>query len=240
MRLSDFTTLSFDCYGTLIDWEAGLSAALRGLRDRAGVEEEALLEAYAHAEHAVEEENPGLRYSELLTKVQERLSRELGVEPDAAAAQAFGQSVGDWPAFPDSADALRYLKQHFRLVILSNVDRASFARSNARLGVEFDDIFTAEEIGSYKPDPRNFQYLLDRLAERGIGKGQLLHVAQSLFHDHVPANQFGIASAWIDRRAGRGGGGATVMPDPMPHFDFRFTSLGELADAHRDEVGRAG
>ena len=237
MRLSQFTTLSFDCYGTLIDWESGLAAALEPLRGRAGVDANRLLEAFGQAEHAVEEEHPGLRYSELLEQVHGRLSDQLGVERDSSAARAFGQSVGDWPAFPDSAEALRYLKQHFRLVILSNVDRQSFARSNDRLGVEFDAIFTAEEIGSYKPDPRNFQYLLDCLAERGIAKEDLLHVAQSLFHDHVPANRFGITSAWIDRRAGKDGGGATVIPDPMPHFDFRFTSLGELADAHRAEIG---
>jgi 2-haloacid dehalogenase len=240
MRLSDFSTLSFDCYGTLIDWEAGLTAALEPLRVKAGIDAEQLLESYGRAEHSVEEEHPGLRYSELLAKVHDRLSDELGISPDAEAARAFGQSVGDWPAFPDSADALAYLKQHFRLVILSNVDRASFARSNERLGVAFDDIFTAEEIGSYKPDSRNFQYLLDRLAERGIAKGELLHVAQSLFHDHLPANRFGIASAWIDRRAGKPGGGATVVPDPMPRVDFRFTSLGELADAHRAEIGQDG
>ena len=113
---------------------------------------------------------------------------------------------------------------------------ASFTRSNVRLGIEFDHVFTAEDIGSYKPSPRNFHYMLERLAEAGIAKGELLHVAQSLFHDHVPANQLGIASAWIDRRAGMEGGGATVIPDPMPHFDFRFSSLGELAAAHRAEV----
>ena len=236
MRLSDFTTLSFDCYGTLIDWEAGLLAALRPLQSAAGIGDEQLLEAYSHAEHALEAEQPGLRYSLLLAKVYEWLAAGFGLPADPAA-DAFSKSVGDWPAFPDSADALAYLKQHFRLVILSNVDRASFAGSNALLGVEFDDIFTAEEIGSYKPDPRNFHYLLDRLAERGVARGQLLHVAQSLFHDHVPANAFGIASAWIDRRADKPGGGATVVPDPMPHFDFRFTSLGALAEAHRAEIG---
>jgi 2-haloalkanoic acid dehalogenase type II len=235
MRLSDFTTLSFDCYGTLIDWESGLMAALRPLQAASGVNDEVLLTAFGRAEHDVETEHPGLLYSALLTKVYALLSEELNVPADAEAARAFGDSVGDWPAFPDSAEALAYLKQHFRLVILSNVDRHSFARSNARLEVEFDDIFTAEEIGSYKPDSRNFLYLLDRLAERGTAKQQLLHVAQSLFHDHVPANEFGIASAWIDRRAGKAGGGATVVPDPMPHFDFRFTSLGALAEAHRAE-----
>lgn len=235
MRLSDFKALSFDCYGTLIDWEAGLTAALAPLAARSGHSPDALLEKFGRIEHEVEEEFPGLRYSELLREVHERLSERLGAEPGAQQAAAFGDSVGDWPAFPDSPEALAYLKEHFQLVILSNVDRASFARSNERLGVEFDHIFTAEEIGSYKPSLRNFEYMLERLATAGIAKRELLHVAQSLFHDHVPANRVGVASAWIDRRHDKPGSGATRLPDPMPHYDFRFTSLAALADAHRAE-----
>ena len=236
MRLSDFKALSFDCYGTLIDWETGLVEALRPLRERSGASPEQLLEAYGPIEHAVEEEFPGLAYSELLEKVHARLCARLGVKENPEEAAVLSASVGDWPAFPDSPGALAYLKEHFQLIILSNVDRASFAGSNRRLGVEFDAVFTAQDIGSYKPDLRNFDYLLEQAAERGIGKGELLHVAQSLFHDHVPANRLGVASAWIDRRAGKDGGGATVIPNPMPRFDFRYTSLGELADAHRSEL----
>jgi 2-haloacid dehalogenase len=235
MQLSDFKALSFDCYGTLIDWERGILAALAPLRDRTGVSADDLLSAYGKIEHEVEEDFPSLPYSQLLEKVHAGLSRRFGVPGDVEEAAKLGASVGDWPAFPDSAEALRYLKQHFKLVILSNVDRLSFAGSNARLGVEFDHIFTAQDIGSYKPDVRNFEYLLARLSEAGIEKGALLHVAQSLFHDHVPANRLGIASAWIDRRHDKPGGGATVLPDTMPHYDFRFTSLGELAEAHRAE-----
>ena len=237
MRLSDFNALSFDCYGTLIDWETGLLEALKPLRDRSGVSDDDLLTAYGEAEHEVEVAHPGLIYSQLLEKVHATLCRRLGVAEDRDEAAKLGASVGDWPAFADSPDALRYLKQHFKLVILSNVDRASFAGSNRRLGVEFDHIFTAQDIGSYKPDPRNFEYLVARLDEAGIAKSELLHVAQSLYHDHVPANRMGIASAWIDRRHDKPGGGATVLPEPMPHFDFRFTSMAELADAHRREQG---
>jgi 2-haloalkanoic acid dehalogenase type II len=237
VKLTDFEALSFDCYGTLIDWESGILAALQPLAERSGIGGDQLLEAYAPIEHAVEEEQPGLAYSQLLREVHRRLSVELGVEPDEAEAAAFGASVGDWPAFPDSAEALAYLKRHFRLYILSNVDRQSFAGSQRRLGVEFDGVFTAEEIGSYKPDLRNFEFLLSRLGEEGIPKGKLLHTAQSLFHDHAPANRMGIASAWIDRRSGKSGSGATAVPATMPHFDFRFTSLAELADAHRAEQG---
>lgn len=236
MRLSDFKALSFDCYGTLIDWETGLAQALEPLQRQTGAAAAELLDAYGPVEHQVEQDFPQLRYSELLAKVHERLSRRFGVEPDAEEARAFGQSVGDWPAFPDTAEALSYLKQHFKLIILSNVDRASFARSNAQLGVEFDHVLTAEEIGSYKPALRNFEFMLERLGDAGTAKDELLHTAQSLFHDHVPANRLGIASAWIDRRHGKPGSGATVLPDPMPRFDFRFASLGEMAEAHRAEL----
>ena len=156
MKLSQFKALSFDCYGTLIDWEAGLGRALEPLLDRSGKTADELLEAFGRIEHQLEEEHPGVRYSDLLVKVHQRLASELGLDEDSSAARTFGGSVGDWPAFPDVPEALRYLKQHFRLIILSNVDRASFARSNERLGVEFDQVFTAEDIGSYKPSLRNF------------------------------------------------------------------------------------
>jgi len=235
MRLSDFKALSFDCYGTLIDWESGLLSALEPLRERSRVADDELLETYGVVEYEVEQEFPSLAYSQLLEKVHAGLCRHLGVAEDELEAVKLGASVGDWPAFPDSPEALRYLKQHFKLVILSNVDRLSFAGSNRRLGVEFDFIFTAQDIGSYKPDLRNFEYLVSHLGEAAIPKDKLLHTAQSLFHDHVPANRMGIASAWIDRRHDKSGGGATVLPDPMPHVDFRFTSLEELAAAHRAE-----
>jgi len=239
MRLTQFKALSFDCYGTLIDWETGLVRALEPIRAAAGVSPAELLEAYGNAEHEAEEAHPGMRYCDLLQLVYRQLAERFDLPGDDDAARAFGQSVGDWPAFPDTRDALRYLKQHFRLIILSNVDRASFARSNERLGVEFDQVLTAEEIGSYKPDPRNFDYLIHRLRSERIDKTELLHVAQSLFHDHVPANSMGIASAWIDRRHDKPGGGATKVPDPMPRFDFQFTSLGELAAAHHAELAQA-
>lgn len=237
MRLSDFKALSFDCYGTLIDWETGIAEGLRPLLERSGTSVEEMLEAYGSLEHEVEGEFPNLRYSALLEKVHERLSQHLGLAQNPQEAAAFGASVGDWPAFPDAPGALQYLKGHFRLVILSNVDRRSFVGSNRRLGVEFDDILTAEDIGSYKPDLRNFEYLLERLGEVGIAREELLHVAQSLFHDHAPANRMGIASAWIDRRHGKSGSGATRMPDTMPSHHFRFTTLGDLEAAHRAEQG---
>ena len=135
--------------------------------------------------------------------------------------------------FPDTPAALQYLARHFKLVILSNVDRDSFAGSNLKLGVTFDAICTAQDIGSYKPDPRNFHYLIDAVAKLGIARGQILHTAQSLYHDHAPAKAQGLATAWIDRRDRKEGGGATLSPADRPDYDFRFVSLKEMADAHR-------
>jgi 2-haloacid dehalogenase len=239
MRLSDFSVLTFDCYGTLIDWETGISEALMPWLREAGVdlERDQVLEAFGELESAQQAATPGMLYPQLLAEVHRGLAGRFGIAPDAAAAAAFGASVGEWPAFPDSAAALAYLKQHYQLVILSNVDRASFARSNAKLGVAFDAVYTAEDIGSYKPDPRNFDYLLRHLAERGIARGQILHTAESLYHDHVPAKRIGLATCWIHRRAGKEGHGATRVPEGEVRPDFRFESLAALAEADRAERG---
>jgi 2-haloacid dehalogenase/putative hydrolase of the HAD superfamily len=238
MRLGDFSVLTFDCYGTLIDWETGIYAAIRLWLERQGASatRERILAAFAAAEAPQQVATPGLRYPELLARVHTSMAPQLGVAPDAEAAAAFGRSIADWPAFPDSAAALAYLKRHYRLVILSNVDRASFAHSKERLGVAFDAVYTAEEIGSYKPDPRNFEYLLARLSEQGIAKEQILHTAESLYHDHLPAKRFGLATCWIHRRAGQGGHGATRAPELEVTPDFRFATLAEMADAHRAEI----
>jgi 2-haloalkanoic acid dehalogenase type II len=235
VKLSDFKVLTFDCYGTLIDWERGLLTALAPLRTRAKTQlkDDAVLEAFSRLESRQQALTPAMPYAELLTDVHGQLAAEWGVAADPQAASRFGASVGDWPAFPDTVEALRYLKQHFRLVILSNVDRASFHASNQRLGVAFDAIYTAQDIGAYKPDPRTFAYMLHRLAADGFQRADVLHVAQSLFHDHVPANAAGLASAWIDRRHAAPGWGATAPVAGSVRYDLRFTSLAELADAHQ-------
>ncbi|MGH6918054.1 MAG: haloacid dehalogenase type II [Geminicoccaceae bacterium] len=239
MRLSDYAVLTFDCYGTLIDWETGIAEALAPWLVRAGVslERDRLLEAFAETESLQQTATPAMLYPELLAEVHRGLAERFGVAPDADAAAAFGASVKDWPAFADSAEALAYLKQHYRLVILSNVDRASFARSNAKLGVTFDAIYTAEDIGSYKPDPRNFDYLLHHLAELGIAKAEVLHTAESLHHDHIPAQRIELATCWIHRRAGKEGHGATRVPGSAVQPDFRFESLAAMVEAHRAERG---
>ena len=150
--------------------------------------------------------------------------------------RAFGGSVGDWPAFADSAASLSYLKQFHKLVILSNVDRKSFAESRKRLGVAFDAVYTSEDIGSYKPDLGNFCYMIGALKRSGYGERDILHIAQSLFHDHAPAIAVGLRSAWIDRRRDAAGSGATPPAREGVRYDFRFPGMAELVEAHRDEM----
>jgi len=237
MKLTNYKVLTFDCYGTLIDWEAGIYTALQPLLARAARQpsKDAVLETFARHESSQQVETPQMIYSDVLAAVHRRLAREWGIAASDADHRLFGDSVPDWPAFPDSAEALAYLKHHYKLVILSNVDRASFAGSNVRLGVTFDAIYTAQDIGSYKPELSNFHYMLDRLAEIGIAKSDILHTAQSLFHDHAPARAVGLASAWIDRRHATGGFGATMAPPASAGYDVRFNSMADLAAAHRAE-----
>jgi 2-haloalkanoic acid dehalogenase type II len=231
MNLRDFDALSFDCYGTLIDWEAGISATLDPWAARNGVDldTEALLVAYADNEAAVEAEHGDWRYPLVLAEAFRRTGVDLGIGVTDAEAEAFGASVPDWPAFDDSTQALRDLAEQYQLIILSNVDRRSFAGSNARLGVEFDAIVTAEDVGSYKPNPRNFDALKNQL--ESLGNPRLLHVAQSLFHDHVPAKQAGLPTVWINRRKHRPGWGATPNPGADVTPDWEFASMAEFAAA---------
>ncbi len=241
VQLDGVQVLSFDCFGTLIDWESGLWAALQPLVARAGggIGRDAALAAFAEAETAAEAIRPAPLYAAVLAAVHAGLARAWGVAADPAADRAFAAAIADWPVFPDTVAALRSLAARHRLVILSNVDRAGFAVTLPKLGVAFDAVLTAEEIGAYKPDPRNFAALLDCVAGFGVAPGGLLHVAQSLFHDHAPANRAGIASAWIDRRAGgeAAGWGATAPPPAEVRYDLRCTSLAGLAALFETERG---
>ena len=232
LDLTGYTALSFDCYGTLIDWETGIGAVLGpwARRHDPGLTDEEVLVAYSVHEATVEAEQPRTLYPDVLREAFRRTGAALGLPVSDAEADAFGTSVPDWPAFADSAEALRRLKVRYRLIILSNVDRESFAGSNRRLGIEFDEILTAQDIGSYKPDPANFAALLDRAEAIGVS-GRLLHVAQSLFHDHVPAKVAGLPTVWINRRHDQDGWGAT--PDPRVHVspDLEVPSMAAFANA---------
>jgi 2-haloacid dehalogenase len=222
-----FDALTFDCYGTLIDWENGILAGLRPVLAAHGVTppDDELLEVYARAE-ASAESGPYLRYREVLGRCLREVCGHYAVEAGREAATAFGASVGEWPAFPDSSAALARLKTRFRLGVITNCDDDLFAASNRRLGVEFDWIVTAESVGSYKPNTRNFEAAIALL---DLPRERILHVAQSLFHDHVPARRLGLATAWIDRRHDRPGFGATPPATVKP--DATFPDMASFASA---------
>jgi putative hydrolase of the HAD superfamily len=233
LRLADYRALSFDCYGTLIDWEAGIAAVLGPWARQAGLDldDERLLAAYAENEAAVERELPTALYPEVLATAFRRTGALLGRTVDDAWAERLGSSVPDWPAFPDSADALASLATHYRLIVVSNVHRAGFAASNRRLRGRFAAVITAEDVKAYKPADPHFRALFRTLDDLGIARGELLHVAQSLFHDHVPAHRAGLASVWINRRHDRPGWGATPEPSAAWAYDLEFGSLGDFAAA---------
>ncbi len=218
--------LTFDCYGTLIDWEAGLAAAMRAALAPHGVDadDERLLELYAPHEASLEA-GPYLRYRDVLARSLEAVAADLGVTATAAEVAAFGASVGNWPPFPDSPAALARLRQRYRLGVITNCDDDLFALSNRRLGVTFDWVITAEQAGGYKPRLANFELAFERI---GAPRDRILHVAQSLFHDHVPARQLGLRTGWINRRHGRTGSGATPPAVAVP--DVEAPDLASFAD----------
>lgn len=220
-----FEVLTFDCYGTLIDWETGILAGLHAVLDsrRVVADDEALLGSYARHEAALTA-GPYLRYREVLARSLAGVCAGLGVEPTADELAAFGGSVGDWPAFPDSADALARLHERFRLAVITNCDDDLFAASNRRLGVDFDTVVTAQQVGSYKPSLRNFGLAFLRI---GLPRDRILHVAQSLFHDHVPAKKLGLTTVWVNRRHDRPGQGATPAAEAVP--DLTVPDMATLA-----------
>jgi len=238
MRLNSFKVLTFDVYGTLIDWESGMITALRPLVDKVSPkpDRDQVLESHARHESAMQRWTPTKLYRDLLPVVYRRLAEEWGVQVTWDECQAYGQTVVSWPPFADSTSALAYLKQHFKLAVLTNTDNLSFAGSQSHLGAAFDYVFTAEDIGSYKPDSRNFEYMLDYLGKFGFDSSEILHVAESQFHDHLPANDFGLANCRIYRRHDKQGHGATLPPSDTPTFDFQFDSMNELVGAHYREL----
>jgi 2-haloacid dehalogenase len=235
VNLADYHALSFDCYGTLIDWEAGLSSVLVPWAREVGLDltDEQLLVAYAANEESVERENPTALYPAILAESFRRIGASLDAEVSDEWADKLGASVPSWPAFPDSPDALASLADDYKLIIVSNVHREGFAGSNPRLAIMFDKIITAEDVGAYKPAPNHFEALNSALAELDVPRERLLHVAQSLHHDHVPAKRYGLTSVWINRRHDRRGWGATPEPDAEYSYALEFPSMAAFAAAAR-------
>ena len=221
-----FEALTFDCYGTLIDWEAGIATALRQVLGAAGMEssDDELLGAFAEVE-APAEAGTYRRYRDILALAARGVAARYGVEPADATVAAFADSVGAWPAFPDSAAALARLHERFRLGVITNCDDDLFARSALRLDTTFDWVITAQQAGRYKPDERPFQLAFERI---GLPHDRILHVAQSLFHDHVTAKRLGLTTVWIDRRGGRAGG---ATPPAAATPDATFPDMASFAEA---------
>ncbi|KAI8941952.1 hypothetical protein NX059_000064 [Plenodomus lindquistii] len=236
-KLTDFKLLSFDVYGTLIDWERGALTALEPLLKRSNktdIGRKHILQVLHKIESAEEKEHPRLKYAEVLKLVHPKLCKELGlVEPSKEENEAFGESVGQWPGFPDSVEALKRLSKVYKLVVLSNVDNDSFQKGNAHglQGFKFDAVYTAQDIGSYKPNPKNFEYMLKHVKEEfGVEKHEVLQTAQSQYHDHHPAKDAGVKSSWIYRP------GAIMGNRDDPVYNWKFDTLAEMADAVEKEL----
>jgi 2-haloacid dehalogenase len=217
IRFDEFDALTFDCYGTLVDWERGILTGIRAaVGDRLELADEELLETYARHE-AVLEGGEYLPYREVVADALRGICAEHGIEVSDAEAAAFGDSVGDWPPFPDTAAALADLARRFRLGVITNCDDDLFARTRARLGVELAWIVTAQQARGYKPRLENFELAFERI---DVPRERIVHVAQSLFHDHVPAKHLGMTTVWIDRRGDRDGSGATPPASASPDMTF--------------------
>jgi 2-haloacid dehalogenase len=225
MDFSRFTTISFDCYGTLIDWEAGLLPALRAIlaAHNSTLPDSSILELYGEFE-AEAEGGPYQSYREVLESVVRAFGQRLGFQPAEAEIRSLHESVPHWPPFADTVAALRKLKTRFKLAIISNIDDDLFAQTQKLLVVDFDGVVTAQQAQGYKPAKKNFELALERLA---IPREQLLHAGQSIYHDVVPARSLGIATAWVNRKSARPGIGAVRAAHGQP--DLEVPDLATLA-----------
>lgn len=223
---SRFDAITFDCYGTLIDWERGILNALQPVLAPRAIDatEDELLERYARHEAALEA-GAYLSYLDVLAEAMGRLCTELGFDASDDEGRAFAQAIACWPAFPDAAPALRRLHGRFKLAVITNCDRDLFALSNRRLGISFDWIVTAEDARAYKPDHAPFELAFETI---DVPRERILHAAQSLFHDHVPGKQVGLTTVWIDRRHDTDGFGATPEASATP--DLTVPDLKTFAD----------
>jgi len=235
-RLRDTAVLTFDVYGTLVDRESGIISALMPWLHDVGVTagRSEILRAFSLAER--KNLIPGISYRDVLVRVHQAIAEFFGVTADDRAAGSFADSIGRWPVHPDAPAALAYLKQHFKLIALTNKDHASFDQTNEALGVVFDAVYTAEDARSFKPHTGMFAYLLNRVEETGMDRRHVLHVAGSIRFDHVPAKRLAMKTCWVHRNSGLSGLASIRKQGVDVRPDFRFRTLGGLADAHWAEV----
>ena len=225
MAFESIRLITFDCYGTLIDWESGMLTVLRPMFSADGrkVPDIQLLELYGEIEAELES-GPYLPYRQVLSESVQQMGRRLGVAISAGQGATFAESLTKWKPFADTVPALQSLARKFRLGIISNVDDDLLAETRKQLPVEFDFVVTAQQVKSYKPSERNFQEALRR---GGVAKDQILHAGQSLYHDIAPANALGIRNVWVNRPSVRPGAGAAKPAFATPTYEVR--SLAELA-----------
>jgi 2-haloacid dehalogenase len=227
LDFSQFEILTFDCYGTLIDWESGILRAVKPVFRRHGIEadDRKILEMYAQIE-AKFEEGEYLRYGLVLRLVMTEMSLRLRFDADVAELDCLSRSLGDWEPFPDTVGALERLKSRYKLAVVSNVDGRLFEATSRRLGIDFDWVITAEQAGAYKPSHKLFELALERI---GVPRDRVLHVAQSIYHDVIPAKALGLSTVWVNRRKGQEGSGATAPA--TGEADLEVRDLESLARA---------
>ena len=212
-----FEVLSFDCYGTLIDWESGILTPLKTILSNHNINigDQQILELFAQRE-SIQEERKYLKYREVLKKVVQDFGEKLSFEPSEEELKALAESIRSWEPFTDTVRALKALQKRYKLTIISNIDNDLFAYTAKKLEVEFDWIITAEQVKSYKPSLRNFEFAIQKM---GIAPNKLLHVAQSVYHDIVPAKTMGLTAVWVNRRQGKEGFGATAPATGNPDLE---------------------
>lgn len=228
MSLRDFKLLTFDVVGTLIDFEKGVMDYFRAVSGKSDAE---MSDAAIYKSYLVGRERNYQRSSEVFRDVYRHVAQELGFPNDAAHAEGFQTAVLQWPAFADSADALRRLRRRYRLVAMTNADRVALSCYAHTLGDPFDDTVCSDDTGTAKPDPAFFAFNTGRQSGFGYKKRDNLHVAQSQHHDIGIARQLGYKVCWIQRRKGMEGWGGSPEPTEVTVPDYHFATLAELADA---------
>ena len=229
LDLTRFKALTFDCYGTMIDWESGIFAALRPIlaAHNKEVSDSALLALYAELE-AKAEQGEYLRYREVLRSVVRGFGERLGFTPSDAEVRSLPESVATWQPFPDTVESLRKLRSRYQLAVLSNIDDDLFAATASKLEVAFSNVITAQQAGCYKPCMDMFKLAEKRI---GVSREQWLHVGQSIYHDVIPAHSLGIATVWVNRRSPRPGAGAAKAAVAKPDLEVPdLQTLAKLAE----------
>ena len=234
-----FKALTFDCYGTLIDWDSGISElVIPWLQEmKSAVPPDLVVSTFALMQARHQQVRPALLYPEVLRRTWRDIEEQFGWDENSAHADAFAHGVGSWRPFADTVESLRYLSHFYKLGILSNVDNASVATTLELLEVPFFTVVTAEDVKSYKPGLPHFEEAVRRFAASGIQKSEILHVAQSKHHDMIPGREFGLTTVWVNRRHGKKGTGATLAATAEP--DLTVNSLAELVTLHNSQSSMA-